>query len=52
MLDELMEEYKERFGEVFPLMCCMDMRKEDIAKEVKACLDRGEPFKLMDDVRY
>lgn len=45
-LYELMDEYEERFDDVFPLMCTKGMGDMEIAEAIRACLESGEPFEL------
>lgn len=52
MVDEKMAEYLEKFGEVFPLMCCMDMTDEEIVSRIQKCLDSGKPFEPEEGVDY
>lgn len=51
-MQELMERYEERFGEVFPLMMCMDMTDEEIERRIESCLDSGTPFVGIEGVVY
>lgn len=52
MLDEKMAEYSERFDDLFPLMCCMDMTDEEIIHRIQSCLDDGKPFKPTEGALY
>lgn len=52
MLDEKMAEYFEKFDDLFPLMCCMDMTDDEIIQLIQSCIDRGQPFKPVEGVRY
>lgn len=45
-LQELLDEYREKFGDIFPMMACMDMSDEEVAEEVRKCLDSGRPFDI------
>lgn len=51
-LEELMDEYEERFDDLFPLMCTKGMSDERIAEEIRKCLDRGEPYELVEGALY
>ena len=51
-MDELMDEYEERFGDMFPLMCVKGMPKKEIAEAIEKCLETGEPYKPAEGVLY
>lgn len=42
--DKILNEYRDRFGEAFPLMLCRHMDDDEIITTVKKCLDDGEPY--------
>ena len=52
MIDELMEEYRQRFDDNFPLMCFMDVPEDKIAKEIRLCLHDDKPFEPIEGVDY
>ena len=43
---DLMDSYKQMFGEYFPLMETYGMEDSDIEKEIKECIDKGTPYKV------
>lgn len=49
---ELMYKYRERFGETFPLMMCMDMTDEEIESRLEDCLKSGKPYEGIQGVAY
>lgn len=52
MLDELLKEYIDAFGEAFPLMCCMGMARSEIADTIRKCIDSGKPFEPEEGADY
>lgn len=40
----LMDAYNERFGDVFPRMCCMDWDDARVCGEIERCLETGRAF--------
>lgn len=43
-MDELLDKYRYRFGEQFPLMLCRGMSEEDIKQIIQQCLEDGKPY--------
>lgn len=43
-MDALLDEYRIRFKEQFPLMLCKSMTDDDICKTIQQCLDDGKPY--------
>lgn len=52
VLDELLKEYIDMFGEAFPLMCCMGMARSEIADSIRNCIDSGKPFEPEEGADY
>lgn len=53
-MNELLEEYKKKFDDQFPLMMFMGVSEKDIKKEIKKCIDDGKPYdpETDDDILY
>lgn len=53
-MDRLLDKYKAKFGEHFPLMLCRGMDDEEINSLVEECLESGKPYdpKLDPDANY
>ena len=47
-LTALLEEYEERFDDLFPLMCTKGMDDSELARAVTRCLETGEPYDIND----
>lgn len=45
-MDDLMEKYKKKFGECFPLMLTMGMSDEQIENIIKECLKNNKPYEV------
>jgi hypothetical protein len=43
-MDALLDKYRDRFGEQFPLMLCRGLTDDEICRTIQQCLDNGEPF--------
>ena len=43
-MDKLLDAYKSRFGEQFPLMLCRGIGDDGICNIIQECLDNGEPY--------
>lgn len=43
-MDKLLDQYREKFGEQFPLMLVMGMSEDDIIKIIEECLEKGVPY--------
>lgn len=52
MLDDKMYEYEERFGELFPLMMCLDMTDDEIEARIQSCLDAGSVYEPPAEVTF
>lgn len=52
MLDEFLQRYRDKFGEAFPLMCCMGMTDSEIADVIGSCIRSEQPFKPIEGVDY
>ena len=48
MLEELLEEYYEKFGENYPLMITSMLSSEEIIDDIRACLESGKPAQPME----
>ncbi len=44
LLSELMDEYKERFDDIFPLMMTGGWSDKRIYAEIRRCLEEGHKF--------
>lgn len=51
-MDELLDKYKDKFGECFPLMLTRGMSEEDIKDAINECLDKGKPYEVDDKYDY
>ena len=51
-MDELMEKYKEKFGECFPLMLTMGMSEKEIKGIIEMCLGNEKPYEIDTDGDY
>ena len=51
-MDEIMDKYKERFGECFPLMLVMGMSDDEIRDLIKECLKNDKPYEVDSDYDY
>ena len=45
MNEELFEQYREMFGEPFPLMLALSMDDDEIRDAIEDCLVTGKPFR-------
>lgn len=55
MLDELLNEYYERFGENYPLMITSMVSADEVIEDIRKCLingKRAEPVELEDGFNY
>lgn len=43
-LEDLMQEYDERFDDQFPLMMMQAATDDEIEAEIRRCLGTGKPF--------
>lgn len=44
LIYELMDEYKAKFGDIFPRMMMMSASDEEVVAAIRQCLDTGQPF--------
>lgn len=44
LIYELMDEYKAKFGDIFPRMMMMSAPDEEVVAAIRQCLDKGQPF--------
>ena len=51
-LEQLMKEYEETFGDIFPLYCCQGMSDEAIMDEILRHLAANAPFEYEPGVDY
>lgn len=51
-MEDKLQEYKDTFGEQFPLMLVQGMEDEDIIEEIEGCLKRGTPYEPEPDLKY
>ncbi|MBQ3834639.1 MAG: hypothetical protein II816_03915 [Elusimicrobia bacterium] len=43
-MDDLLLEYRDKFGENFPIFCFMGIDEEEVKKVIRECLDEGVAF--------
>lgn len=43
-MDKLLKEYKERFGEQFPMMLCRGCDDGEIEGIIRDCLKKNKPY--------
>lgn len=43
-MDELLNEYAEKFKENFPIMAFMGTPDEEIKQKIKNCIDKNKPY--------
>ena len=51
-LEGAMDDYRRKFDDNFPLMCCMGMSEEEIIEEIYECIENDRPFEYVDGVDY
>lgn len=51
-MDELLDRYKKKFGECFPLMLTKGMSDEEIETEIKDCLKKNKPYEVDSEYDY
>ncbi len=51
-MDELLDKYKKKFGECFPLMLTMGMSEEEIKDIINVCLENGNPYSVDSESDY
>lgn len=52
MLEKLLEEYKEKFGDAFPMFVVRNLDDGEIIKLVQKCIEANKPLELEDGVDY
>lgn len=53
MLDDLLNEYADKFGENFPIYNFMGVSDDEIIDLVKSCIESGKAYEeTQDDVIY
>ena len=43
-MDKYLKEYKEKFGEQFPIMLCRGCDDEEIIEIIDECISKNEPY--------
>ena len=43
-MDKLIEEYRKKFGETFPLMLCRGCDDDEIIEIIKECISSNKPY--------
>lgn len=43
-MDELLDKYKAKFKEQFPLMLCRGLADDRVCQIIQECLDNGKPY--------
>lgn len=51
-LFDLLDEYKEKFGDQFPMMMMLSTPEEEIMDAIQKCLDSGKKFKYKEGRFY
>ena len=51
-MDELLDKYKEKFRECFPLMLTMGKDEKQIEDIIKDCLKKNKPYEVDSDGDY
>lgn len=51
-MDELLDKYKEKFRECFPLMLTMGMSEVQICEIIEECLRNNKPYEVDADSDY
>ena len=51
-MDELMDKYKDKFGECFPLMLTRGMSDEERMEEIKNCIKNNKPYSIDNEYDY
>lgn len=53
-MDELLYEYRQTFGENFPLFMMMSEDEDKVKSIIKECLEDGEPYEpdIIEGVKY
>lgn len=51
-MEDKLQEYRDAFGEQFPLMLVQGMDDDDILAEIEGCLKRGVPYEPEPNIKY
>lgn len=51
-MDELIDKYKDKFGECFPIMLTRGMSDEQIKDIIKECLKNNKPYEVDNEYDY
>lgn len=51
-MDKLLIEYKDKFGECFPLMLVMGMSDDKICELIKECLETNKSYEVNNEYDY
>lgn len=43
-MNKLLDEYREKFKEQFPLMLVMGIPEDEISEIIKVCINSGQPY--------
>lgn len=52
VLVDSLQRYREKFGEAFPLMCCMGMSDDEVISVIDECVRSGNMFEPIDGADY
>ena len=53
-MEKLLNEYKEKFNDNFPIFLCRSMEEEEIIEIMQKCIDEGKPYEpeLEEEANY
>lgn len=51
-MDNLLDKYKEKFGECFPLMLTRGMPEEQVKEIVKDCIEKNKMYEVDEESDY
>lgn len=51
-MDKVLDEYKEKFGECFPLMLTRGMEEKEIEEIAKKCIADNKPYEVKAENDY
>lgn len=43
-LQKYLNEYRDMFGEQFPMMACLGMEEDEIIREIRKCIDKKKVY--------
>lgn len=49
---EALKAYREKFGDIFPLMLVQDMTDDEVRQTIEKCLRDGRPYEPSEGARY